>query len=92
MKRPSGQTQKHAAHELYVHVDETGVAEEDVIGKRGIARNDVTHSEQGRNRMQRAPLSCLGVPLFMVKRPVDQTQKGTPYGVGVHVQSGGGCE
>ena len=24
----------------------------------------------------------------MVKRPVDQTQKGTPYGVGVHVQNG----
>ena len=24
----------------------------------------------------------------MVKRPVDQMQKGTPYAVGVHVQSG----
>ena len=31
----------------------------------------------------------------MVKRPVAQTQRGTPHGVGVHVQnrhSGGGCD
>ena len=31
----------------------------------------------------------------MVKRPSSQTQKGTPYGVGVHVEdwhSGGGCD
>ena len=37
--------------------------------------------------MQRASFELLGGALFfMVKRPVDQTQKGTPYGVGVHVQ------
>ena len=39
--------------------------------------------------MQRASFELLGGALFfMVKRPVDQTQKGTPYGVGVHVQNG----
>ena len=39
--------------------------------------------------MQRASFELLGGALFfMVKRPVDQTQKGTPYGVGVHVQAG----
>ena len=38
--------------------------------------------------MQRASFELLGGAFFMVKRPVDQTQKGTPYGVGVHVQSG----
>ena len=42
--------------------------------------------------MQRASFELLG---GVVKRSVDQTQKGTPYGVGVHVQdrhSGGGCD
>ena len=39
--------------------------------------------------MQWASFELLGGALFfMVKRPVDQTQKGTPYGVGVHVQNG----
>ena len=38
--------------------------------------------------MQRASFELLGVPFFMVTRPVDQTQKGTPCGVGVHVQNG----
>ena len=31
----------------------------------------------------------------MVKRPVNQKQQGTPYGVGVHVEErhrGGGCD
>ena len=38
--------------------------------------------------MQRACFELLGGALFTVKRPVDQTQKGTKYGVGVHVQNG----
>ena len=31
-------------------------------------------------------LSFLGVLLFMVKKPVNHTQKGTPYGAQVHVE------
>ena len=37
-------------------------------------------------------LICLGVPFSTVKRPNSQTQKGTPYGVGVHVDETGIAE
>ena len=40
-------------------------------------------------------LCCLGVPFLIVRGPVDQTRKGAPFGVGVHVQdrrSVGGCD
>ena len=61
----------------------TGIAEEDVIGKEG--------------RMKWANFELLGGarPFLMVKRPVQRTQSGSPYGVGVHVEdrhSGGGCD
>ena len=41
--------------------------------------------------MQRASFELLGgCPLFNgSKRPVDETQKGTPYGVGVHEEERG---
>ena len=36
VKRPSSQTQKGTPYGVGVHVGETGIAEEDVIGKEGL--------------------------------------------------------
>ena len=41
------------------------------------------------NRMQRANFDAWGCLIFMMKTPVDQTQKGTPYGVGVQLDETG---
>ena len=60
-------------------MDETGIVEEDVIGKEGLQET------MGPIHKLRVAWGC---PFFIIKRPVDQTQKGTPYGVRVHVQNG----
>ena len=45
------------------------------------------------NRMQRESFELLGgCPFLSVKRPRCRTQKGTPYGVGVHVDETGTAE
>ena len=86
-------TQKGTPCGVGAHVDETGIVEEDVIGKEDKKRDckkrcdPFIENREGTECGGQA-LSCLRVPFFMVKRPVDQTQKGTPYGVGIHVQNG----
>ena len=57
-------------------MDETGIAEEDVIGKEGLQEAMWPIENREGTECSGQGLSCLGVPFFMVKSPVDQ---GTPY-------------
>ena len=65
VKRPSCRTQKGTPYGVGVHVDETGIVEEDVIGKRVCKKrcDPFIENREGAECSGQA-LSCLGVLFF----------------------------
>ena len=65
VKRSSCRTQKGTPYGVGVHVDKTGVVEEDVIGKRDCKKRcDPFTENRERRECSGQALSCLGVPFF----------------------------
>ena len=64
VKRPSGLTQTGTPYGVGVHVDETGVAEEDVIGKEGLQETMLPIEDMEGTEYNGQALSCWGVPFF----------------------------